>query len=72
MVNRYFREIEDFFRSTIEEGKKAGEIPQAIQPGTTSRALLGLHLGIRVLARSGAPKTVIQTIARQAAALLGD
>ena len=70
MVNGYFREIEEFFRSTIEEGKKSREISQGVRPGTTSRALLGLHLGIRVLARSGAPKSVIQTIARQAAGLL--
>jgi len=71
IVNRYFGEIEVFFRSAIEEGRKTREIPQRVQPGMTSRALLGLLLGIRVLSRSGASKTVIQAIAQQAAALLG-
>ena len=33
IINRYFRELEDFFRSTIDEGKQSGEIP----PGASSR-----------------------------------
>jgi TetR/AcrR family transcriptional repressor of nem operon len=71
MVNRSFTEIEEFFRAAIAEGQKKREIPRQVEARATSRALLGMLLGIRVLSRSGAPKSAIRAIARQAIALLG-
>jgi TetR/AcrR family transcriptional repressor of nem operon len=70
IVNQSFAEIEGFFCTAIAEGKKGGEIPRAVEARATSRALLGMLLGIRVLSRSGAPKTAIRAIAQQAVALL--
>jgi TetR/AcrR family transcriptional repressor of nem operon len=70
IVNRSFEEIEEFFRVAITEGKKAREISRQIEARSTSRALLGMLLGIRVLSRSGAPKAAIKAIAQQAIALL--
>lgn len=70
IIKRSFAEIEAFFRSAIEEGKKLGEIPRHVEADSTSCALLGILLGIRVLSRSGTPKAAIEAVARQAAALL--
>jgi len=70
IINRYSEEIEHFFRSAIDEGKKSGEIPPRVQSRATSHALLGLLLGIRVLSRSSAAHAAIEAIAKQAVALL--
>ena len=71
MVNRSFAEIGEFFRVAIAEGHKKREIPRRVEARSTSRALLGMLLGIRVLSRSGAPKAEVRAIAQQAIALLG-
>jgi TetR/AcrR family transcriptional repressor of nem operon len=69
VVSRAFEETENFFRTLIERGRKTGEIPKHVAPRSTAKALLGLLLGMRVLARAGAADTV-DSIAAQAAAML--
>lgn len=71
IIKRSFAEIEAFFRTAIEDGKKLREIPRGVEACATSRALLGMLLGIRVLSRSGAPKAAMDAVAKQAIALLG-
>lgn len=69
IVNRAFDETRAFFQSTIERGQAAGEIASTIDAGKTAQALLGLLLGMRVLARAGA-NSAVNSIAGQAVALL--
>lgn len=69
IVNRAFDETRSFFESTIARGKAVGEIPDTVNAKETAQTLLGLLLGMRVLARSGAASAVT-SIARQAIALL--
>ena len=71
IVNRAFAETETFFRSMIERGQAEGEIPKHVDPVRTAQALLGMLLGMRVLARSGAGAGVLKAIAAQAAGSLG-
>ena len=70
IVNRAFDETRSFFQSTIERGQSAGEISAAVNAKETAQTLLGLLLGMRVLARAGSVSAV-NTIAGQAVALLG-
>lgn len=70
IVARGFAETEDFFRAMIAEGQAAGEIPAELDPRETARSLLGLFIGLRVLARSRPEKALLRSIAKQAAALL--
>ena len=70
IVNRAFTETEAFFQSTIEEGQRLREIPSHVHAKQTARSLLGLLLGMRVLARSQHTPSVLDTIAEQALALV--
>ena len=70
IVNRAFDETETFFRSMIERGQAEGEISKDVDPVRTAQALLGMLLGMRVLARSGSATGVLKTIAAQAVASL--
>lgn len=69
IVNRAFDETRAFFQSTIERGQSSGEIRRNLDPKGTAQALLGLLLGMRVLARAGSSDAV-RAIASQAVALL--
>lgn len=70
IVNRAFADIESFLRISIEEGKSQHEIASSLDAGAVARALLGMLLGMQVLARSGADRKVLATIADQAIAML--
>lgn len=69
IVNRAFDETRTFFQSTIERGQSSGDIPKTVDPKGTAQALLGLLLGMRVLARAGS-SAAVNVIAAQAVALL--
>jgi TetR/AcrR family transcriptional repressor of nem operon len=69
IVNRAFDETRTFFQSAIERGQETGEIPKTVNARETAQTLLGLLLGMRVLARAGSTSAV-KAIAGQAAALL--
>jgi TetR/AcrR family transcriptional repressor of nem operon len=63
-------EIESFFRRTIKAGQAKGDIPAERDARDLSRLLLGVLLGIRVLARSKPERALLEGVARPALALL--
>lgn len=65
-----FREIEAFFKTTIEKGQETGDISKEIDAVEVARALLGLMMGMRVLARSLPNRPLLKSIASQAMTLL--
>ena len=58
------------FRDLIAEGKKIGEISPDVDPVRTARVLLGLLVGLRVLARGRPERPLLQALADQVSALL--
>ena len=70
IVARGFAATEDFFHAMIAEGRAAGEIPAGLDPREAARSLLGLFIGLRVLARSRPEPALLRAIAKQAEALL--
>ncbi len=69
-VAGYLDEIRAFFRRNIEAARKAGQVPKKIDAEDVSAHLLGVLVGIRVLARTGAKRRVLEAVARPALALL--
>ncbi len=70
IVDHGLAEMERFFCDMIEQGQGAGEIPPDVAPVDTARGLLSLFIGLRVLARSRPEKSLLRSVANQAAALL--
>lgn len=62
--------MERFFRERIAAGQEAGEIPAAVAPEDTARALLALLIGLRVFGRSRPEPALLSAVVRQAEALL--
>ena len=71
IVGQGIADMEAFFRRMIEAGQEAGEISADVDAVETSRALLGLFIGLRVLSRSRPEEALLRSVARQAAAMLG-
>ena len=69
-VNNCFREVEEFFHGRIEAAKEDGTIPASLPSRQTAQALLGLLMGLRVLARTNAENQAIESITLQAARML--
>src|SRR5271169_6905900 len=65
-----FGEIEAFFYRSIKAAQAEGAIPRDRAPRDLARLLLGVLLGIRVLARSKPNRALLEGIARPALALL--
>jgi len=65
-----FGDIEAFFHRSIKAAQAEGTIPRDRAPRDLARLLLGVLLGIRVLARSKPNRALLEGIARQALALL--
>lgn len=64
-------DIKDFFATNIKSGQEAGEIRSDLDAIGVSDALLGLLVGIRVLARSmPGDKATLDSIATQAEVML--
>jgi len=70
IVRAGFQEIENFFERLIKRGQKKSEIPKSIDPHDTAKALLGLVISIRVLARGAFDETELRIIAQQANRLI--
>lgn len=70
VVGGYLDEIRGFFRRNIEAARKAGEVPRRIDAEEVSDHLLGVIAGIRVLARTGAKRKLLEGVARPALDLL--
>jgi TetR/AcrR family transcriptional repressor of nem operon len=63
-------EIEAFFRRSIKVAQAEGTVPRDRVPKDLARLLLGVLLGIRVLARSKPDRALLEGVARPALALL--
>ena len=63
--------LERFFLDCIEKGQTAGTITRAIAAGTLAQHLLGVLLGVRVLARVRPERALLQGVLAPALALLG-
>src|SRR6266481_743931 len=70
VVAGYLDELRAFFRRNLEAARKAGEVPRTLDPERTADHLLGVLLGIRVLARTGARRKALEAVAAPALALL--
>ena len=71
IVTNGVREIEAFFRRSIEMGQARGEIQKALDPEATAKALLALIVAIRVLGRGVFTEAALQTIADEGKRLIG-
>ena len=63
-------EIEAFFYRSIKAAQAEGSVPRGRIPKDLARLLLGVLLGIRVLARSKPERALLEGVARPALALL--
>jgi TetR/AcrR family transcriptional repressor of nem operon len=63
-------EIEQFFRRSIEAAQADGTVPRNRSSEDLARLLLGVLLGIRVLARTNPDRALLEGVARPAFALL--
>ena len=63
-------EIEAFYRRTIAAAQAAGTVPPEHDAKDLARLLLGVTLGVRVLARSKPERTLLEGVVRPALALL--
>lgn len=71
MVTGYLEEIRAFFRRNVEAAQKAGEMPFDTDADALSIHLLGVLMGMRVLARTGARRQTLEAAVRPALDLLG-
>jgi TetR/AcrR family transcriptional repressor of nem operon len=62
--------VEAFFRRCVAAGQQAGTISTAQPAEDLARLLLGIHLGIRVLARARPERALLEGLLRPAFALL--
>jgi len=63
-------EIEAFFRRSIEAAQREGTVRPGLVAKDVARLLLGVLLGIRVLARAKPERLLLEGVARPALALL--
>lgn len=70
LVAGAFAGMAKFFCASIERGQACGEISPEVDPEQTSKSLLGLFLGLRVLAGVSPDESFVESVAGQAEALL--
>jgi TetR/AcrR family transcriptional regulator, transcriptional repressor for nem operon len=70
VVAGYLEEIRAFFERNIDAGRRAGQIPRNIDATAVSAHLLGVLLGIRVLARTRPDRALLESVVRPALDLL--
>ncbi|KAB2920280.1 MAG: TetR/AcrR family transcriptional regulator [Hyphomicrobiaceae bacterium] len=69
-IAAYLDEIAAFFRRNIAAAQAAGMTPETLDQADTARLLLGVLLGIRVLARANPDRALLEGVAGPALALL--
>jgi TetR/AcrR family transcriptional repressor of nem operon len=69
-IARRLGEIEGFFWRSISAAQSSGTIPRKLNSSDFARLLLGVLLGIRVLARAKPQRTLLEGVARPALSLL--
>jgi len=70
-VTGYLEEIRSFFQRAVEAANKAGETPPGTDANALSIHLLGVLMGMRVLARTGARRRTLEAVVQPALDLLG-
>ena len=70
VITEVFRQTEQAFQALIEQGQETGDIPRSIDSVQTSRSLLSLYIGLRILTRSNPDSSMLQAVKNQAAALI--
>jgi len=70
VVTGYLDEIRAFFRRNVEAARKAGQTPPDIDADAVSVHLLGVLMGMRVLARTGARRRTLEAVVQPALDLL--
>ena len=70
VIAKQFGEIEAFFKRCILAAQADGTTPRGLDASDTARLLLGVLLGVRVLARSAPNRSLIEGVVRPALALL--
>jgi TetR/AcrR family transcriptional repressor of nem operon len=65
-----FGELEAFFRRAVAASQADGSLPPGHDPADLARLLLGVTLGVRVLARSNPQRELLEGVVRPALALL--
>jgi TetR/AcrR family transcriptional repressor of nem operon len=70
VIAEQFGEIEAFFRRCIRAGQADKTVPPDVDAGDTARLLLGVLLGVRVLARTNPNRDVLEGVVRPALKLL--
>ena len=66
----HLAEIEAFFRRAVTAAQRDGSVPPDRAPDDLARLLLGITLGLRVLARSTPERELLEGMTRPALALL--
>src|SRR5216684_3834928 len=69
-VRAFLGEIEAFFRRAVTAAQADGSAPPGRDPADLARLLLGVTLGVRVLARSNPQRELLEGTVRPALALL--
>ena len=70
VVAGYLDELRAFFQRNIEAAQRAGQATRMLDAEEAADHLLGVLAGIRVLARTGAKRKALESVARPALALL--
>jgi TetR/AcrR family transcriptional regulator, transcriptional repressor for nem operon len=70
VVAGHLDELRAFFRRNLEAARQAGRVPGSLDPDEVSGHLLAVVLGIRMLARTGAKRRLLEGVARPALDLL--
>ena len=70
VVAGYLDEIRAFFQRNIEAGRRAGQMPRNLDAVVVSAHLLGVLMGIRVLARTKPDRVLLESVVRPALDLL--
>lgn len=70
VVAGYLDEIRAFFQRNIEAGRSAGQMPRNLDAAAVAAHLLGVLMGIRVLARTRPDRALLENVARPALGLL--
>jgi TetR/AcrR family transcriptional regulator, transcriptional repressor for nem operon len=66
VVADYLGELRAFFRRNLEAARAAHQVPRQTDPDELAGHLLGVVLGVRVLARTGADRSQLEAVARPA------
>jgi TetR/AcrR family transcriptional repressor of nem operon len=72
IVAVFLDEVERFFFRCVSNGQKDGSITKALSAEDLSKSLLGILLGIRVLARVRPERKLLEGLLRPVFALLDD